>query len=68
MVEVLSKEEVKERDSMATVAKKPETQENLTKELQDAINHYLSLLSDGQFQIRFPLDKEKLNKTTQMML
>ena len=27
MVEVLSKEEVKERDSMATVAKKPETQE-----------------------------------------
>jgi DNA repair exonuclease SbcCD ATPase subunit len=35
--------------------------ENLTKELQDAINHYLSLLSDGQFQIRFTLDKEKLN-------
>jgi exonuclease SbcC len=35
--------------------------ENLTKELQNAINHYLSLLSDGQFQIRFTLDKEKLN-------
>ena len=35
--------------------------ENLTKELQNTINHYLSLLSDGQFQIRFALNKEKLN-------
>lgn len=35
--------------------------ENLTKELELAINHYLSLLSDGQFQVEFKLDKEKLN-------
>lgn len=35
--------------------------ENLTKELEVAINKYLSLLSDGQFQIEFALDKEKLN-------
>lgn len=35
--------------------------ENLTKELEVSINHYLSLLSDGQFQIEFKLDKEKLN-------
>ena len=35
--------------------------ENLTKELENAINHYLALLSDGQFQIEFALDKEKLN-------
>lgn len=35
--------------------------ENLTKELEVAINYYLSLLSDGQFQIEFLLDKEKLN-------
>ena len=35
--------------------------ENLTKELQNTINHYLSLLSDGQFQIRFALNKEKIN-------
>ena len=35
--------------------------ENLTKELEIAINHYLSLLSDGQFQVEFKLDKEKLN-------
>ena len=35
--------------------------ENLTKELEVSINHYLSLLSDGQFQVEFKLDKEKLN-------
>lgn len=35
--------------------------ENLTKELENSINHYLSMLSDGQFQVEFLLDKEKLN-------
>jgi DNA repair exonuclease SbcCD ATPase subunit len=35
--------------------------ENLTKELETTINYYLSLLSDGQFQVEFKLDKEKLN-------
>lgn len=35
--------------------------ENLTKELESTINLYLSTLSDGQFQIEFYLDKEKLN-------
>lgn len=35
--------------------------ENLTKDLEITINHYLSLLSDGQFQIEFTLDREKLN-------
>lgn len=35
--------------------------ENLTKELENSINHYLSMLSDGQFQVEFALDKEKLN-------
>ena len=35
--------------------------ENLTKELEVTINRYLSLLSDGQFQVSFRLDKEKLN-------
>ena len=35
--------------------------ENLTKELQNSINYYLSLLSDGQFQVKFTLDREKLN-------
>ena len=35
--------------------------ENLTKELEVTINRYLSLLSDGQFQGSFRLDKEKLN-------
>ena len=35
--------------------------ENLTKELEVTINKYLSLLSDGQFQVEFKLDKEKLN-------
>lgn len=37
--------------------------ENLTKELETTINYYLSVLSDGQFQIEFSLDKEKLNIT-----
>ena len=44
MVEVLSKEEVKERDSMATVAKKPDTQENLTKELDGILNKLRELI------------------------
>ena len=35
--------------------------ENLTKELEVSINYYLSILSDGQFQVEFKLDKEKLN-------
>ena len=35
--------------------------ENLAKELELAINKYLSVLSDGQFQVEFKLDKEKLN-------
>jgi DNA repair exonuclease SbcCD ATPase subunit len=35
--------------------------ESLTKELETAINYYLSILSDGQFQVEFSLDKEKLN-------
>jgi DNA repair exonuclease SbcCD ATPase subunit len=35
--------------------------ENLTKELETTINYYLSVLSDGQFQVEFALDKEKLN-------
>jgi DNA repair exonuclease SbcCD ATPase subunit len=35
--------------------------ESLTKELENTINYYLSMLSDGQFQIEFSLDKEKLN-------
>ena len=35
--------------------------ENLTKELETTINYYLSILSDGQFQIEFSLEKEKLN-------
>ena len=35
--------------------------ENLTKELELAINKYLSVLSDGQFQVEFKLDREKLN-------
>ena len=34
---------------------------SLTKELQNSINYYLSLLSDGQFQVKFTLDREKLN-------
>lgn len=35
--------------------------ENLTKELESTINYYLSVLSDGQFQIEFSLNKEKLD-------
>ena len=35
--------------------------ESLTKELETTINYYLSILSDGQFQVEFSLDKEKLN-------
>lgn len=35
--------------------------ENLTKELEDTINYYLSELSDGQFQLVFRLTGEKLN-------
>ena len=35
--------------------------ESLTKELEATINYYLSILSDGQFQVEFSLDKEKLN-------
>ena len=35
--------------------------ENLTKELEDTINRYLSELSDGKFQIIFRLEGEKLN-------
>jgi len=35
--------------------------ESLTKELETTINYYLSILSDGQFQVDFSLDKEKLN-------
>lgn len=35
--------------------------ENLTKELEDAINSYLAELSDGQFHVVFRLTGEKLN-------
>jgi DNA repair exonuclease SbcCD ATPase subunit len=35
--------------------------ESLTKELETTINSYLASLSDGQFQVEFSLDKEKLN-------
>ena len=35
--------------------------ENLTKELEEQINQYLSELSDGQFQVIFRLAGEKLN-------
>lgn len=35
--------------------------ENLTKDLEDAINLYLAELSEGQFQVEFSLEKEKLN-------
>lgn len=35
--------------------------ENLTKELEDTINKYLSELSDGKFQVIFRLTGEKLN-------
>lgn len=35
--------------------------ESLTKELETTINQYLASLSDGQFQVEFSLEKEKLN-------
>lgn len=35
--------------------------ESLTKELENTINRYLASLSDGQFQVEFSLNKEKLN-------
>jgi DNA repair exonuclease SbcCD ATPase subunit len=35
--------------------------ENLTKELENTINKYLSELSDGKFQVIFRLEGEKLN-------
>lgn len=35
--------------------------ENVTKQLESSINNYLSILSDGQFQIIFRLDNDKLN-------
>lgn len=35
--------------------------EALTKELENTINRYLAELSDGQFQLEFKLEKEKLN-------
>lgn len=35
--------------------------ENLSKQLEELINYYLAQLSDGQFQIVFRLNKEKLN-------
>ena len=44
---------------MSPIDKNPELLENLTKELEITINHYLSLLSDGQFQVEFKLNKEK---------
>lgn len=35
--------------------------ENVTKQLEDSINYYLSSLSDGQFQVVFRLSGDKLN-------
>lgn len=35
--------------------------ESLAKALETAINYYLAILSDGQFQVEFAIDKEKLN-------
>jgi DNA repair exonuclease SbcCD ATPase subunit len=35
--------------------------ENVAKQLEDGINHYLAVLSDGQFQIIFRLSGDKLN-------
>jgi DNA repair exonuclease SbcCD ATPase subunit len=35
--------------------------ENVAKQLEDNINHYLALLSDGQFQVIFRLAGDKLN-------
>jgi DNA repair exonuclease SbcCD ATPase subunit len=35
--------------------------ENVAKQLEEGINHYLSMLSDGQFQVIFRLSGDKLN-------
>lgn len=35
--------------------------ENVAKQLEDSINHYLAILSDGQFQVLFRLSGDKLN-------
>jgi DNA repair exonuclease SbcCD ATPase subunit len=35
--------------------------ENVAKQLEDSINYYLAVLSDGQFQVIFRLTGEKLN-------
>lgn len=35
--------------------------ENVAKDLEQTINRYLAVLSDGQFSVRFRLDGEKLN-------
>lgn len=35
--------------------------ENVTKQLEDKINYYLSILSDGRFQVEFRLTGDKLN-------
>jgi DNA repair exonuclease SbcCD ATPase subunit len=35
--------------------------ENVAKQLEEGINHYLAMLSDGQFQIIFRLTGDKLN-------
>ena len=35
--------------------------ENVSKQLEENINHYLALLSDGQFQVIFRLTGDKLN-------
>ena len=35
--------------------------ENVTKQLENSINNYLASLSDGQFQVLFRLDSDKLN-------
>ena len=35
--------------------------ENIAKQLEDSINYYLALLSDGQFQVLFRLTGDKLN-------
>jgi DNA repair exonuclease SbcCD ATPase subunit len=35
--------------------------ENVAKQLEESINHYLAVLSDGQFQVIFRLSGEKLN-------
>jgi DNA repair exonuclease SbcCD ATPase subunit len=35
--------------------------ENVAKQLEESINHYLAILSDGQFQLIFRLSGDKLN-------